>query len=536
MKKIISKIMCLVFAALAVTGCFTACGNDYGADTVVIFLEYNGAVGSADDEVKAALEAKFLQDTGESINLVLEPFPSTTVAQKAIGAISASSERIDGIISHYSSDSLLTTMITEEKELKDLTSLVAEYAPNYIAQFTETTDPEGRAYHKGMFNGKIYALSTMERNSVFGMLVNRDHMAKTQFNPDEYDVAKDGYKSLTIDEFTTLLRELKTASGGGRPIVAAPYDLEYFIGPVYGCMGYTRNDIVDGTFYPAYVTDSYLKVMEYERMLQLEKLWIENPTGNSQADTNFYAGKSSIYMCWPEVTSQINVARKLKSSIGADCVMLAPLIAEGQTETRGNSRTETAFSGLTVPNKGQNTELLLKFINWLYSSKDNYDIAKYGIEGKHWVRAEVNGAPAYSYPEDKREEFEKQAPYSGLYSLLTNVNVSERIYAGYTEQEAKWVQEVRGFKTFPENGYVDEGMNMVAPSAKYDRQVRLELANFGIEAVGIRAYAWSDADIPDGKTLASMHATLKENVKTKYKNYINFINADYAKFVESLKN
>ena len=108
-----------------------------------------------------------------------------------------------------------------------------------------------------------------------------------------------------------------------------------------------------------------------------------------------------------------------------------------------------------MPNKGQNTELLLKFINWLHKDKENYELAKYGIKGVHWEEAEVD-EKRLTFIRREEGRVRVGGASSGLYCFLTDVNISDRVYAGYTEQEIKWVEEVRSFKTYPEGGYVDE--------------------------------------------------------------------------------
>ena len=532
MKKIICCFLACAFMISVAMG-LVACGTDYSEDAVVIYVEYNGLIGKGDEEVEVALEEKFLADTGESIDLIVEANSTSTIGQKVTGALGADSDRIDAIITHYSSDSLITQMIGNEQEVKNITDAVQTYAPAYLAALNDESDPNKFVYRKSLYNGRIFAMSSLEPASIFGMMVNRNYMANTSFNPDEYDIANEGYKSLTISEFTQLLRELDENNPEiGRPLGGAPYDLEYFIAPVFENAGYIHMDKVDGVVYPAYATESYLDVLEYERMLQVEKLWNENPTNSPNAERDFLAGKSAIYISYPEVTQQINKARDLKKSMGHDCIMLAPLRPDGSEESNGNARHETAFLGMIVPKKGQNTELLLKFINWMYADVENYELAKYGIEGEHWVKAEVDGQPAYAYPDEKKEEYEETAPYNGLYCFLPNVFISNRIYAGYNEQEAKWVEEVHNFKTYPANGYVEEGMNLPAVPRSNRDLVRQEAA-FGLEYTNIRKYAWSDAALPDGETLASMHQAMMQNVATTYADYIAYINEEYNKIIES---
>lgn len=535
MKKQVSCALALI-AALSPLALLGGCGSSYSEDAVVVYVEYNGLPGAGDEQVRAAIEEKFFADTGEKIELVLEACSSGSIGQKTTGALGADGDRIDAIVTHYSSDSIITPLIGNERELKNLTELVSEYAPAYLKAIGKEADPEGFVYNKGLYDGKIFALSSLEHTSPYGMLINRNYMANTSFDPDRYDVAKEGYESLTIDEFTQLLKELKANNSDVvRPVVGAPYDLEYFIAPVFDNVGYTHMDIKDGVVYPAYATESYLDVLEYERMLQVEKLWNENPLSNPTADRDFTAGRAAVYTLYPEVTQQINTARDLKKARGDDCIMIAPLKKNAETPSNGNARQQSAFLGLTVPQKGKNTEKLLKYINWLYADKENYELARYGIKGEHWEIAETaSGEEAYVYPEGKVAQFEESTPYSGMFCLLPNITVSNRVYAGYSETESKWVREVHSFPSYPKNGYADEGMNLPQVS-KSNRTLARQEAALGLEYTTVRMYAWSDAAIPDGNTLAGMHATMMENIKSKYGDYINFINEEYQKIKQSQK-
>ena len=96
MKKLFSILLASLFAVS-----FAACSkSEYRPDAVVLYIEYNGVTGKEDDKVKAALEEKFKKDTGESIDLILEPASTDSIGNKVVGAISTSSDRIDGLIHH----------------------------------------------------------------------------------------------------------------------------------------------------------------------------------------------------------------------------------------------------------------------------------------------------------------------------------------------------------------------------------------------------------------------------------------------------
>ncbi len=536
MKKAIGLLLCGVFACSAAIG-LAGCGAKLPADAIVVYKEYNGLAGREDEKVKEAIEKKFLEDTGESITLMVEPHDTSSLGNKITGGLGAG-ERIDAIVMHYSSDSSLTSMITEESELKDLTEMISEYAPDYSARFNDTTDPDRLAYRKGMYNGKIYAMSSLEHTSIFGMLVNKSHMALTDFNPDEYNVANEGYKSLTIGEFTTMLEQMKARVDDGlnRPLGGAPYDIGYFLEPVFGCTSYTRMELIGDKLYPAWATENFCDLLEYERMLQEKKLWTDNPLASVTVDRDFTAGRVSVYAPYPEVTQMIEMSKKLKKATGDDCVMLAPLRAEGEAESKGNARHESAFLGMVVPKKtAQNTELLLKYMNWL-SKEENYELAKYGIEGTHWEKTTLaDGRAGYAYPEDKRAEYEESAPYSGVYCLLTDVNLSDRTYAGYTSEQQAWVREVHAFKSYPEHGYDDEGINLPSVPGT-NRTLTLVYRKMSNEYVGVRAFAWSDAPLGD-QSITERHSALTAKLADggEYSPYITFITEEYNKIKQSFQ-
>lgn len=509
--------MCLALALVASAAtCLTACKQEnYTENTVVIYREYNGLGYENDDKVEKALEEKFKRDTGESIDLIMELCSTSSINQKVIGALSTD-ERIDAVFSHYSTDSTITEMITKGVELKDLTELAKTYAPKLLAMYNEKSDPDNLALHKGVYDGKLYGLSSIERNSCYGMIINKRLMATTSFNPDEYDVANENYKSLTIDEFVQMLKEMKSAyekSHGGetmRPLVGAPWEIEYFVSPVFENEGYTRYVYEDGKCIPAYLSETYSDVLSFERKLEDEKLWYENPSDTAAAVRDFYAGKSAVYTSWPEATSQITVARKLKAATGDDCVIIAPLKKDAETESLGNQRMASAFFGMVVPKKAKNTELLMKFLNWLYSDKANYELAKHGVEGVDWVKGETkDGYETYSYPADKKAAYEEKPSYSGVYCLLTNVCLSDRLYADYTDAEWNRVTETFAFKSWPANGFTDEGLNLVGTPAN-DRTLSKQSSSLGKVYTSVRGYAWSVAPLPEGKTIESMHASLRE--------------------------
>ena len=139
MKKLFSVLLASLFAVS-----FAACSkSEYRPDAVVLYIEYNGVTGKEDDKVKAALEEKFKKDTGESIDLILEPASTDSIGNKVVGAISTSSDRIDGLIHHYSSDSMITQMITEKRSSRTSPSSRRKMRPTFSRASMRRRTPTG---------------------------------------------------------------------------------------------------------------------------------------------------------------------------------------------------------------------------------------------------------------------------------------------------------------------------------------------------------------------------------------------------------
>lgn len=532
------KIILILLAVVLGLTCFSGCGGTkYSENALLIYKEYNGAQGTEDHLVEEAIEKKFKEDTGYDIDLIVEATSSSLLGTKVVSAISTSSERIDGFITRYSSDGPLISYILDG-EVKDLTDIIDEVGQEYKGWFNEEYDPGKKAFYAGALENKIYSLSSLYETSAWGVLVRKDYMANTDFDPDEYDIFNPNYKSLSVDEFKELLVQLKERNEMvERPLVGSPWNVDEIVSPAFGTVCYTDNVLEDGMLLPAYATEEYEKLLEFERELQEEKLWVEQATSSSNPLQYFISGKGAVYIAWSGVIEQIGVAADLKDATGADCIMLAPLLKEGsETETNGNLRVRRAYMGLVVPHKGQNTDLLVRYMNWMWSSKENYELCRYGIEGQHWVKKDVDGKELYDYPEDRKEEFKNSTVYSGKFCLLENDELSNRIYAGYSDQEMSWIEKVRAFPSYPSEGYVDEGV-LLPPVPVQDRELRKISSALSQEYTSVRAYAWCDAEIPNGGTILSLWTELRNGVfdSDKYKPYIDYNTENYWNIIESRK-
>ena len=121
MKKTIS----LFLSGLLLCFAFVGCSRKKSEDAVVVYAEYNGALGTYDKEVKAAIEEKFFRDTGESISLQIEAVGTGEAGNKMGQAMASPSVQLDGFAFHYGGDSPLNGYILDDAatDLTDCQSL-----------------------------------------------------------------------------------------------------------------------------------------------------------------------------------------------------------------------------------------------------------------------------------------------------------------------------------------------------------------------------------------------------------------------------
>lgn len=511
------------------------CGDQLLPYSVVIYTEYNGAIGSEDNVVKKAIEEKFLADTGYQIDLRVEATNTDTVGQKVVTAISDGNSQIDAFAMHYGADSNINSYILDGITM-ELDDMMDEYAPHFKASFNQTTDPSSTRYNSGVLNGKLYAVSEKSRTTGWGMLIRKDYMEKTSFAPDDYDVTKTGHKSLSVDDFVQMVREMKENTAVTRPIVGAPWSLDYFFTPAYSTVSY--NDYVldeNDNLIPAYATENYCKIFELYRMFQEEKLWIESPESSQNNKNYFISGKGAVYLDWPEITSQLDVARSLKEARGVECIVVEPLLKVGsESETNGNARINPAFTGMAFPKKSKNYELVLRYLDWLYSDVENYELAKYGIENTHWVKIDNEQGAFWDYPADKKDRYTKNMPYSGKYCLVEDYFISDRTYNDYDATEIDIINKVRAFKSYPENGCVTDGMILPKVPAVDRNLVTIEKQHFDDYITNVRAKAWSDAGL-NGKSIAERWQSMHDNLMTKYIDLVNFNTENYKNIINNNK-
>ncbi len=477
------KILVIVLAALMLFG-FCACGGGGGSGgeyVITVYRERSSgqADGTQDDVVKEAIEEKFYEDTGISIDLQVTIYSQSELEQRVSTGMGVYTQDLDAVISYIGEDSGAIVMPYAKAErdiVIDLTDHIEDY-PN-ILNAIRMNDPqhevEMSAYVPiGTMDEADYQMRMIPAvtpDSGYAMIVNADMMRAVQdetgLDPDDYNVLNEGYKNMTFTQFEDLMYAIQDEYTNLRyPIAAKPWDLNrIFAGTL---LGYYGENVIqeDGTVVPGYFTEGGQMMLDYMWKWSKDGIWENESLQVDDTDRIgwFASGLSAVYLSYPDVEYLISSMRTVESiDPQLDYIMIAPIADDiteegqayaaehnGEGIVRGNLKDIKASEALIIPDhRDTDTEVLLKFIDWQYSSKENYELCLYGVKGVHWEEGDAidwNGEQyeTWVYPLANREEFTLNPPYSGKYLMLENINISNRLRGDYTVDEQAWYLTAR---------------------------------------------------------------------------------------------
>ena len=564
--KIVKKLLATALAACTL-GSFAACGAGAGngdgnkpvkdGDTYVLTVyrsrDAGMTDGDRDDEVKAAIEEKFYQDTGIKISLEVQLYTNTQIKDIVSVNFGNPNKNIDAIFHYLSEDagSAINGYAKDSDSTINLDPVLEEYGKNILAKIAEN-DTDALARRSGYFkDGDDYyrtALTSFCKEGGFGILMRkdlmRDVMDETGMDPEDYDITNDECKSMTVSEFEKVMRAIKNDSDNdvSIPVTGAPWDLQRVVATAYGVnamSGYgldENNKLVPAQFTPGW--DKYVDLMyNWARDGVWEKE--SNNTSDDQRQANFIAGRAAAYLAYPTAEQLIELSRKAyAANSSAELMVIAPFASEdasgkaltnedGSPVVNGNLKTNRSFYAGIVPYNSGNYEILIQYIDWMYSSVDNYELCLYGVKGEDWVDGDdfVYGGQTYKtwrYPDDKADAYLAKPPYTGKYMLLQNINVSNRISGHYNSTEKKWFTSL--YFEFPQFGDKEiEGIWQPAATRKY---ATIASSLDGDYVDNIRSYAWA-GKLSGDKTPKERLQEYVTQYRANAADYLTYVNEEY---------
>ena len=332
---------------------FCACGGGGGSGGEYVITVYRErasgqADGTQDDVVKEAIEEKFYEDTGISIDLQVTIYSQSELEQRVSTGMGVYTQDLDAVISYIGEDSGAIVMPYAKAErdiVIDLTDYIEDY-PN-ILNAIRMNDPqhevEMSAYvpigtmDEADYQMRMIPSVTADRG--YAMIVNADMMRAVQdetgLDPDDYNVLNEGYKNMTFTQFETLMYAIQDEYTNLRyPIAAKPWDLNrIFAGTL---LGYYGENVIqeDGTVVPGYFTEGGQMMLDYMWKWSKDGIWENESLQVDDTDRIgwFSSELSAVYMSYPDVEYLISSMRTVESiNSQLDYIMIAP-IADDITE------------------------------------------------------------------------------------------------------------------------------------------------------------------------------------------------------------
>lgn len=453
MSKKVSSVACLIMASTCLlTACGTPIGSSQGGGSnrpeaipIVIYAggssDFAWVKGSAEAEVIDHIEEKYFEETGTLLDFQAY-FYGQDMHTKLDNELQGGSQ-IDIAISHTRGGQGIDDKRKGDKNHYNLYD-VMEYAPNlYEAIKGAPLDCLTTAQND------IIGIPSVISPYKFGILVRKDYMEQCGYTDDPAKAETGAYELVdNLVTFEAMCKEMNEITGSTHAVTGAPWDLEKVVTMgAYTEAGYFSSAVSDCT--GVNMVMAGFATPEYEDVLALEYKWaMEGVTSPAEGDwlidqgeQNFVSGKTGVFVLDPTIQHLINVARRTKSANPeAEFTVLGALTKDKESTKKGFMRNPEATFGAVIMKQSENVNEIMAFLNWVYESEENYNLCRYGIEGKHWVN---NQDGTYSFPADSKYTITSPA-YSGILTLVENQRMSNLTYDGYSAEEMRWINEVAG--------------------------------------------------------------------------------------------
>ncbi len=326
-----------------------------------------------DNLVKQEIE----KQTGKNLNLELEVVnvPGNDYHNK-LNVLFASGQQVDAFVDGVNQMSLY---LGKQGLVKDITDQVNQYGQN-IKKLTEQM-----SWDVVTQKGKIYGIPNYAEASWAAWVVRKDIL-------DKYNIPV----PTTVEEVEKACEILKAKEPGMVPIVGNWWDMDTLIGPAFGKQQTTGSHAIlddEQRIVPYYLAkDNGLPFLQTYRKW-VGKGWYDRDNLVTSGDTMnqmFLSGKAAFKMgAYGDVLSL--GAELKKTNPSASVVAICELNNGGHWSWSGPSNTT-----LMITEQSKVADRLVQYVDWMAADQKNYDLAHYGIEGKHFAAKDgmLRGLPS----------------------------------------------------------------------------------------------------------------------------------------------
>ena len=401
----------VILAGTMVAAALAGCGNS--AETSTVTTD-SGSGASTGDTQKIVLEYIYFNKVPTDMQLVQDAINAKTVpdigvevefypvsfgeADTQTSLMISSGEQLDLVVPFGQSAFL---SLINKNMLEPLDDLLDQYGDNI-----KEVDKDTLA--GGYVDGKLYGIPSINKvGRTYGYVVRKDILDEVGWTKTE---------DCTMDDLTELFSKIKAAHpdmnvvqiSAGTPSTTTPlYDYFYpndYLGADPACGGISGGglDATNTTIENVYKSDNYKKFCETMHE------WYQNGYINADAATNtdtmqsaVEAGASAGFF----LNTEVDMVPNQTSGIGMEMTAV---------NTRPHTLMQQDIQGqsMAIPVTSANLEAAMKFMNYMFGSKEMVNLFYYGIEGQDYV---INDAGEVAYPDGQNAQIVGYRTVLGLY-------------------------------------------------------------------------------------------------------------------------
>ncbi len=364
----IKKLLAIALTLIMVTGLLAGCGKSSGGaakgsssgelETLTILYP-----GDESDRMTSFLENEFAEKMAADLNLkvkmIFVPWDSYW-EQKDI--MLAANEPID----LYWDGLPNLSQIVNKKQAQPIDELLSKYGQDLLKVIPESHIAGAKV------NGQLYGIpsSFSSSSGMYQFVTVRqdlmDEVGMTDLNtPDD------------LIDYATKVKELHPEMKGPGDIIFKPLT-RYYQPEQYTFVAKEETVVYGeetGKVYSYYETDAFKEVAKFNRNMFTSGMYADELSTNYNERTNRM--QTGLYI-WTEGSfgKDTEIASAVKAN-APDSVLKNYMLAD----EKPRYITATGGEVLGIPYTAANPEGAMKFINWIYSSQENYLFAIYGVEG-----------------------------------------------------------------------------------------------------------------------------------------------------------
>ncbi|MEX1377732.1 MAG: hypothetical protein AB1Z23_09730 [Eubacteriales bacterium] len=323
----------------------------------------------------------------------------------------SSSTYVDSITTDYD---MIATYASVDGLVQPLDSLLQTYGPNLYSAIDESY------WEKVKYNGEIYGIPSIPYPEKSIMVARSDQLYMFTNEP-----------IASYAQLVALCRFYKNI--GYKYPLAMTWDqlidvlaLTFRVAPEqYGAIGQKPY-----TFVMREQTENYKKYFLEEIKILYENGYIHPDiftATEEQMKSEFMAGRSAIYVT--EYDNLFSDRAELKSVFSEAEMLLIPPLTSRFYSSPAFSGEEAVDKVLMITANSQNSEALISYLDWVYTSQLNLNMTKLGAYGQ-----QVMYNPALNEYEYLDGYTQENKPYNGLYTLglSTDFLYAQPTYVEYT--------------------------------------------------------------------------------------------------------